>query len=174
VAAFSRCLRHLRTKQSVCSISRSIDAGRNRGRRLAIPAAIAKNVRADLNITGLPWALGDPAHSALVGCAEKHRPIQKAEAGIEPEFSALPRQYSAKARPSRAGLVRACGGSHPHPPVFPGGVRHPCDKPAHTPGPYPRLMRRRRGLRHLRAPAFMFVGPPQSREGPSPRQNAQS
>jgi hypothetical protein len=23
---------------------------------------------------------------------------------------------------------------------FPAGVRHPCDKPAHTPGPYPRLM----------------------------------
>ena len=84
--------------------------------------------------------MGDPAHSALVRCAEKHRPIQKAEAGIEPEFSALPRQYSAEVRPSRAGLVRAFRRSHPHPPVFPGGVRHPCDKAAHTPGPYARLM----------------------------------
>jgi hypothetical protein len=44
--AFSRSLRHLRTRQSVCSISRSIDAGRKGDR----PAG---NVRADLNTAGL-------------------------------------------------------------------------------------------------------------------------
>jgi hypothetical protein len=52
-SAFSRCWRHLRTRQSVCSISRSIDAGRNGGRRLAMPAAMARNVRANLNTAGL-------------------------------------------------------------------------------------------------------------------------
>ena len=52
-SAFSRSLRHLRTRQSVCSISRSIDAGRNGGRRLAISAVAATNVRATFNTADL-------------------------------------------------------------------------------------------------------------------------
>ena len=52
-SAFSRSLRHLRTRQSVCSSSRSIDAGRNGGRRLAISAVAATNVRATFNTAGL-------------------------------------------------------------------------------------------------------------------------
>jgi hypothetical protein len=55
-SAFSRRSRHLRTRQSVCSSSREIEAGRNRGRRLARSAAMANN-RRDLNIVGSPWAL---------------------------------------------------------------------------------------------------------------------
>lgn len=115
-------------------MSRSIDAGRNRGRRLAIPAAIAKNVRADLNIAGLP-ALWEILHT-LVWCDVLKSTAQlKAEAGFEPQVSEAPwGKKAAHTTPDRMmGLA----------------------EPA--------------GLRHVRAPAFMFIGPPRSREGPSPR-----
>jgi hypothetical protein len=104
-------------------MSRSIDAGRNRGRRLAIPAAIAKNVRADLNIAGLP-ALWEILHT-LVWCDVLKSTAQlKAEAGFEPQVSERPGAKKRRILPDRMmGLA----------------------EPA--------------GLRHVRAPAFMFIGP---------------